>query len=94
MTEKFDIDAAKKLANDIAANLSSLPGDDSRHAALRAEVEQLKAALARGGDASPEVEVKFKSVHSALDRAAIELQANGIRAGVFISEIGRLLGLD
>jgi hypothetical protein len=94
MPDKLDIDAAKKLANDIAQNLSSLPDDDGRHAALKAEVDQLKTVLARAGETSPEVAVKFKSVHSALDRAAIELQADGIRAGVFISEIGRLLGLD
>jgi uncharacterized protein (DUF2336 family) len=91
---KFDIHAAKRLAEEISENLAGLPEHSTRHAALRAEVEELKAMLERAGSKSPEIEGKIKSVQSALDRAALELHADGVRAGVFLSEIGRILGLD
>ncbi len=91
---KFDIDAAKRLADEISANLAGLPENSTRHAELRAEVEELKAMLQRAGGGSPEIVGKIRSVQSGLDRAALELHADGIRAGVFLSEIGRILGLD
>jgi uncharacterized coiled-coil DUF342 family protein len=92
--KKFDIDAAKKLTEEISANLAGLPQNSARHAKLREEVEALKAMLTNAGSKPPEIEGKIRSVHSALDGAAVELQADGIRAGVFLSEIGRILGLD
>lgn len=92
--DRFDVTAAKKLADEISANLAALPESGIRHAELRAEVEELQAMLGRAGSHSPEIEGKIRSVQSSLDRAAIELHADGIRAGVFLSEIGRILGLD
>src|SRR5271157_2494035 len=43
--DKFDITAAKKLAEEISANLAALPEHSTRHAELRAEVEALMALL-------------------------------------------------
>jgi len=40
------------------------------------------------------IEDRMKSVHGLFDRAAVELRADGIRVGMFLSEIGRMLGLD
>jgi hypothetical protein len=42
----------------------------------------------------PQVEDRMKSVHGLFDRAAAELRADGVRAGIFLREIGRMLGLD
>jgi len=42
----------------------------------------------------PVIEDKMRSVHSLFGRATSELQADGIRAGIFLREIGRMLGLD
>jgi hypothetical protein len=36
----------------------------------------------------------MKSVHGLFDRAAAELHADGVRVGIFLREIGRMLGLD
>ena len=91
---KFDIEAAMRLAEEISANLAALPKDSAKHAELRAEVEELKALLGAADSESHAVEGKMRSVHSLFDRAAIELQADGIRAGAFLAEIGRILGLD
>ena len=91
---EFDIGRAKKLVEEISENLASLPRDSAKYAQLRAEVEDLKAMLGRA-DAHPEmIQDKMKSVHGFFDRAAAELRADGIRVGIFLGEIGRMLGLD
>jgi hypothetical protein len=50
--------------------------------------------LGRADAHVPMIEDKMKSVHALFDRAAVELRADGIRAGIFLREIGRMLGLD
>ncbi len=91
---QFDIDRAKLLVGEISANLAALPADGAKYAELRAEVDALRAVL-EGPDAQPaQVEDRMKSVHGLFDRAAAELHADGIRASMFLNDIGRMLGLD
>lgn len=89
----IDVDAARKLVDEMSDTLARLPADSS-HAALRAEVEELKGMLAGSGAEPPELEDKMKSVHGKFERARTELQADGVRAGMFLSAIGRMIGLD
>jgi hypothetical protein len=91
---RFDIERAKRLIDEIAGNLAALPADGSKYQELRAEVDALKAMLERPDAQPAEVEGGMKSVHGLFDRAAEELRADGIRAGQFLGEIGRMLGLD
>ncbi len=91
---KLDIGRAKSLVEEISENLAALPQDSAKYAQLRAEVEDLKAMLGRTDAHLPLIEDRMKSVHGLFDRAAVELRADGIRAGMFLSEIGRMLGLD
>jgi hypothetical protein len=91
---EFDIGRAKLLVGEISANLATLPGDNAKYAELRAEVDALKALLERPGAQPEMVEARMKSVHGMFDGAAAELRADGVRAGMFVSEIGRMLGLD
>ena len=94
MKRTFDVARAKLLVHEISANLASLPADAAAYAQLRAEVDALKALLDRP-DASPALaENRMKSVHRLFDGAAAELRADGIRAGIFLENIGRMLGLD
>jgi len=91
---EFDIGRAKSLVEEISENLAALPGDSAKYAQLRAEVEDLKLMLG-GADAHlPMIEDKMRSVHASFDRTAVELRADGIRVGIFLREIGRMLGLD
>jgi hypothetical protein len=91
---EFDIAAARRLVDEIAADLDALPEGSTRHAGLRAEVAQLKAMLS-AADAHPtSVEAGVRSVHSRVESTASELQSDGIRAGLFLQDIGRMLGLD
>ena len=91
---KLDIGRAKSLVEEISQNLAALPQDSAKYAQLRAEVEDLKAMLGRADAQLPLIEDRMKSVHALSDRAAVELRADGIRIGIFLSEIGRMLGLD
>ena len=90
----FDVEAAIRLAEEISENLAALPKDSARHAELRAEVEELKALLGEADAQSHAVEGKMRTVHGLFERATAELQADGIRAGAFLREIGHMLGLD
>jgi anti-sigma factor RsiW len=93
-TSEFDTVRAKLLIGEISEHLAALPADSSKYAELRAEVDALKAMLERP-DAQPAmVAGRMKSLHGLFDRAAAELRADGVRAGMFVSEIGRMLGLD
>ena len=90
----FDIATAKRLVDEIAANLSAIPASSPKHAELRGEVEQLQGLLAAAEKPSPSIEAGMHSVHSLTDRASAELQADGIQVGMFLRDIGRMLGLD
>lgn len=90
----FDIDAARRLVDSISADLAALPEASPRHAELRREVAQLKALLADADAHPPAVEAGMRSVHSLVDRTAKELQSDGVRAGMFLQDVGRMLGLD
>jgi hypothetical protein len=90
----LDIAAARRLVDAIAADLAALPPDSTRHAQLRSEVDQLKAMLADAEAHPPAVEAGMRSVHSQVGRASDELQRDGVRAGLFLQDIGRMLGLD
>jgi hypothetical protein len=91
---KLDIGRAKSLVEEILETLAALPPDSAKYAQLRAEVEELKAMLGRTDAHLPLIEDRMKSVHALFDRAAVDLRADGIRVGIFLSEIGRMLGLD
>lgn len=90
----FDIDAARRLADTIAADLAALPADVSRHEQLKGEVAQLRAMLAQADAHAPSVEASLRSVHAKVERTSIELQSDGVRAGMILLDIGRMLGLD
>ena len=91
---KLDIGRAKTLVDEISENLAALPQDSAKYAQLRAEVEDLKAILERSDSHLPLIEDRMKSVHASFDQAAVGLRADGIRVGIFLREIGRMLGLD
>jgi len=91
---KLDVARAKLLIGEISVHLAALPADSAKYAELRAEVDALRALL-EAPDAHPaQVEDRMKSVHGLFDRAAAELHADGIRASMWLKEIGRMLGLD
>jgi DNA repair exonuclease SbcCD ATPase subunit len=90
----MDIDRARTLVDRISEDLATLPHDNRNYARLRQEVENLRSMLNEGEAHLPKIEERMNSVHGTFDRLGTELRADGIRAGVFLSEIGRILGLE
>ena len=93
-SSSFNIEAAARLVTEMSENLEALPKDNERYAELRAEVNQLKAMLEEAQSPSGAVEDKMRSVHTLVDGATLELQADGMRAGILLREMGRILGLN
>ena len=91
---RVDIHRARELVEQISENLASLRRDSPDYAKLCQEVEDLRAMLNEAEAHLPKIEERMKSVHGTFDRLGTELRADGIRAGVFLSEMGRILGLE
>lgn len=90
----IDLEAARRLVGEMAASLEGLPAGSAGHGELRAEVSALQAVLGVQDEAHPALPERMGSLRDALGRAANELQADGIRAGLYLTELGRILGLE
>jgi hypothetical protein len=86
-----DIDAARRLVDDLSLKLAQLEGGP-RLDELRAEVESLRDVLAVGQ--AHAIGARVKGLESALERAGTEVKADGMRLGALLAEIGRILGID
>ena len=88
----IDVDAARKLVDEIPKSQPAAGRHQPRRAARGGE--RAEGYARTGGAEPPELEVKMKSVPGMFERASTELQADGVRAGMFLSAIGRMIGLD
>jgi chromosome condensin MukBEF complex kleisin-like MukF subunit len=92
---QIDLDAAARLVDMLERDLERARqgnGDVEHIERLRADVEQLRTALA----ASPvpeEVHAGLHSLRDTLHAVGDELQRDAIKVGDYIARIGRLLGL-
>ncbi len=93
---KIDLDAAARLVELLERDLAQAraSGADSDHVArLRADVEQLRGALA-GQPAGEEVHAGLHSLRDTLHAAREELQTDAFAVGDYVARVGRLLGLS
>lgn len=90
---KIDYEAAKRLAEDLSAKLSKSQGDGDQLRALRDEVDSLRDILNGPNAQHFWVTDRLRSMEAIFERAAVELLADGIKAGNYIAEIGRILGV-
>lgn len=90
---KIDYEAAKRLAEDLSAKLANSQGDGDQLRALRDEVDSLRDVLNGPNAHHFWVTDRLRSMELIFERAAVELLADGIKAGNYIAEIGRILGV-
>ena len=91
--ESLDLDAAKRLVADLAKNLEQISGDSAKLQELREEVQTLEGILNVPRTRHSWIADSLKAVESALHNAANEVMAGGVQVGVYVSEIGRILGM-
>ena len=92
---RIDLDAAARLVETLERDLAQarLNHDDaSRVEQLRADVEQLRAALA-GEPPHEDVRAGLQAVRGSLHALSDELQVDAFKVGDYVARIGRLLGL-
>jgi hypothetical protein len=89
---KVDLDEAARLVDALERDLAQLKSGRGDLDHLRADVEQLRAALA---SAQPHEDVHggLTGLREKLHAASDELLSDAIKAGDYIARIGRLLGM-
>lgn len=88
----IDLDETARLIDALERDLAQFKSGQGDLAHLRADVEQLRAALT---SAQPQSEVQggLTGLREKLHAASDELLTDAIRTGDYIARIGRLLGM-
>ena len=88
-----DVDAAARLVTALEEDLKKLSGSSEDIQRLRDEVQTLKNVLNSPVRRSHWVEEGLRGVRDVFERVTDEVVADGVKAGQYIAEIGRILGL-
>ena len=91
--ENLDVDAVKRLVDDMSEKLAVLPGDSSKLGELRAELSKLRDIVHASEAQHSWIADRLKSVENIFEHAATELLADGVKVGAYVAEIGRILGV-
>jgi hypothetical protein len=89
----FDLDEAQRLIEALERDLAKARAGSSDLAALRSEVEQLRAALSAAETAHGEVHEGLHGIRALLHEAGEELLGDALKASDYVVRIGRLLGM-
>ncbi|HXC39499.1 MAG TPA: hypothetical protein VN667_11195 [Burkholderiales bacterium] len=92
MATQPDIEAARRLADDLAKNLAQVEGDGPKLQELRTEVESLRKLLSQGQPHSATAD-RLKGIETAFERASAEVVTDSFTLGNYLAEIGRILGI-
>ena len=87
-----DLKETARLIDALERDLAQLKSGQGDLDHLRADVEQLRTALA-SGQANEEVHGGLAGLREKLHAASDELLTDAIRTGDYIARIGRLLGM-
>jgi hypothetical protein len=87
-----DLEETARLIDALERDLAQLKSGQGDLDHLRADVEQLRTALA-SGQANEEVHGGLAGLREKLHAASDELLTDAIRTGDYIARIGRLLGM-
>ena len=90
--DDLDLEAARRLADDLSSKLAQSRSGDASYQALRDEVEALRSALGSTPVQHSWIADRLKSIEGHFERAAVELLADGIKAGAYLAEIARIIG--
>lgn len=89
----IDLQAIGRLLEQLEHDLARVQAGTGNTDTLRAEVEQLRALLARNEPAPAEVHTGLAGVRDRLHALGDELFTDAVKSGDYLARIGRLLGL-
>ena len=89
----IDIEAAKRLADDLSRTLAQAGGDADKMRELREEVDSLRDILNGPNAQHFWITDRLRAIEAIFERTAVELLADGIKASSYLAEIGRILGV-
>lgn len=90
---QIDVEAAKRLTEELSKTLSEVDGNSDKLRELRAEVDSLREVLNGPETQHFWITDRLRAIEAIFERAAVELLADGIKAGNTLAEIGRILGV-
>jgi len=91
--KKVDLEQVAKLIAALERDLAQVRSGSQDVKRLRDEVETLKQVLNAPVQKHHWIREGLHSVYTALDEAVDTVVVDGVKAGQYISEIGRLLGM-
>ncbi|MFP5411442.1 MAG: hypothetical protein ACLGHB_00565 [Gammaproteobacteria bacterium] len=91
--QNIDLDEVGRLVDALEDDLARARSDSSRIDALRAEVEQLRAALGAESPEDGDVHRGLSGLRDAMHKLGDELISDAFEGSRYIAQIGRILGL-
>jgi hypothetical protein len=91
--QNIDLDEVGRLVDALEDDLARARSDSSRIDALRAEVDQLRAALGAASPEDGEVHRGLSGLRDAMHKLGDELISDAFEGSRYIAQIGRILGL-
>ncbi len=93
MEREFSLERISRLVSDLEQELAAAPADSPKIVALRAELDDLKRALASPEGHTPELESRLHGVRGRLDDIIASVEGEVLRDTRYLTELGRILGL-
>ena len=89
----IDIEAAKRLADELSRTLAEAGSETDKMRELREEVDSLRKILNGPDEQHFWIIDRLRAIEVIFERTAVELLADGIKASNYLAEIGRILGV-
>ncbi len=89
----LDLARIRRLVDELQATVASAPGDAPGVQDLKDEIVTLRAVLDSPKEKSGWIAEGLHDIRTQLQKTGKSVQGEALREGVFIAEIGRILGL-
>jgi hypothetical protein len=90
----IDVEQARRLLDALDRDLRGLGADRQELAVLEAEVDELRRVLHAEGVTPEELQTGLHGMRDRLHDFPEELKGDAFRAGRYLAELGRILGLS
>ena len=89
----IDVEEARRLLDALERDLQGIGGSAPDLAVLKAEIRELRHVLHADGSTAEELQTGLHGMRDRLHDFPDELKGDAFRAGRYLAELGRILGL-